>query len=76
MTVGTQAAVLATLDVTMFIEFQIPPWDDSDLTSDSFLLTYVPRFLKLTYYIATLFLYYIFAAAAAGLSLRDWKFNR
>ena len=25
MTVGTQAAVLASLDVTMFIEFQVPP---------------------------------------------------
>eukprot|EP00520_Triparma_pacifica_P011239 CAMPEP_0118636974 /NCGR_PEP_ID=MMETSP0785-20121206/2911_1 /TAXON_ID=91992 /ORGANISM="Bolidomonas pacifica, Strain CCMP 1866" /LENGTH=220 /DNA_ID=CAMNT_0006528141 /DNA_START=59 /DNA_END=718 /DNA_ORIENTATION=+ len=55
MTVGTQAAVLATLDVTMFIEFQVPPWDDSDLTSDSFLLMYIPRFLKFIYYIAVLY---------------------
>ena len=28
MTVGTQAAVLAGLDVTMFIEFQPPPNDE------------------------------------------------
>lgn len=46
MTVGTQAAVLASLDVTMFIEFQPPAnseWGE---------LTMIPRTLKFFYYIA------------------------
>lgn len=43
MTVGTQAAVLASLDVTMFIEFQPPP--DSD-----WVYYVIPRGLKFLYY--------------------------
>lgn len=45
MTVGTQAAVLASLDVTMFIEFQPPhdsEWGEARL---------IPRALKFVYYI-------------------------
>ena len=55
MTVGTQAAVLASLDVTMFIEFNIPDWEASDLTSDSFLIYYVPRCLKFIYYLTIVY---------------------
>lgn len=43
MTVGTQAAVLAGLDITMFIEFQPPP--DSDWENPT-----IARALKLIYY--------------------------
>eukprot|EP00980_Cylindrotheca_fusiformis_P008144 scaffold1727_cov133-Cylindrotheca_fusiformis.AAC.47 len=46
MTVGTQAAVLAGLDITMFIEFQPPDnitWGDD--------LKWFPRILKFVYYI-------------------------
>lgn len=46
MTVGTQAAVLAGLDITMFIEFQPPPnseWGESYL--------WLPRILKFVYYV-------------------------
>lgn len=46
MTVGTQAAVLAGLDITMFIEFQPSSnvdWGESIL--------WIPRFLKFFYYI-------------------------
>ncbi|KAL3779603.1 hypothetical protein HJC23_008905 [Cyclotella cryptica] len=43
-TVGTQAAVLAGLDVTMFIEFQPPPNSEW-----SFVL--IPRVLKFAYYV-------------------------
>ena len=46
MTVGTQAAVLASLDITMFIEFQ--PAHDSEWGE----LHHVPRVLKFFYYIA------------------------
>jgi hypothetical protein len=42
-TVGTQAAVLASLDVTMFIEFQPPP--DSE-----WMYSVIPRGLKFLYY--------------------------
>ncbi len=42
-TVGTQAAVLASLDVTMFIEFQPPP--DSE-----WMFSVIPRGLKFLYY--------------------------
>jgi len=45
MTVGTQAAVLAGLDVTMLIEFQ--PLHDSEWAT----VYWVPRLLKLLYYI-------------------------
>lgn len=45
MTVGTQAAVLASLDVTMFIEFQ-PPHNSEWGTS-----TLIPRVLKFFYYV-------------------------
>lgn len=45
MTVGTQAAVLAGLDITMFIEFNPP--DDDRWPSE---YTGVARFLKLIYY--------------------------
>jgi hypothetical protein len=41
MTVGTQAAVLAGLDVTMFIEFQPPPNDEWVREWCSVLLYYV-----------------------------------
>ena len=54
MTVGTQAAVLASLDVTMFIEFQIPAWE-SELTEDGFLLYIIPRILKFCYYITIIY---------------------
>lgn len=47
MTVGTQAAVLASLDVTMFIEFQPPPDSEWGLGGYTYL---VPRFLKFLYY--------------------------
>lgn len=46
MTVGTQAAVLASLDVTMFIEFQ-PPKDSE--WGEAYI---IPRTLKFFYYIA------------------------
>jgi len=46
MTVGTQAAVLAGLDITMFIEFNPP---DNDVWGAG--LTMIPRFLKFLYYI-------------------------
>merc|ERR1712129_508751 len=45
MTVGTQAAVLAGLDVTMFIEFQ--PLHDSEWAR----IYWLPRVLKFFYYI-------------------------
>lgn len=44
MTVGTQAAVLAGLDVTMFIEFQPPP-------NDEWAFVIIPRTLKFIYYV-------------------------
>ena len=47
MTVGTQAAVLAGLDITMFIEFQPPPtasWEPGMLQT-------IARFLKFMYYV-------------------------
>jgi len=46
MTVGTQSAVLAGLDATMFIEFQ--PLHDSEWSTGF----WVPRILKFFYYIA------------------------
>jgi len=46
MTVGTQAAVLAGLDITMFIEFT--PHPDTDWGP---ILHYLPRILKFLYYI-------------------------
>lgn len=46
MTVGTQAAVLAGLDVTMFIEFQ--PLHDNEWST----VYYVPRILKFLYYVS------------------------
>jgi len=46
MTVGTQAAVLAGLDVTMFIEFQ--PLHDNEWST----AYYVPRILKFLYYVS------------------------
>lgn len=52
MTVGTQAAVLAALDVTMFIEFQPAPdeaWQHMLSYSPYFI--FVPRALKFVYYI-------------------------
>mmetsp|Transcript_27802 Transcript_27802/g.43143 ORF Transcript_27802/g.43143 Transcript_27802/m.43143 type:complete len:273 (+) Transcript_27802:282-1100(+) len=52
MTVGTQAAVLAALDVTMFIEFQAPPdeaWQHMLSYSPRFI--FLPRILKFVYYI-------------------------
>ena len=45
MTVGTQAAVLAAVDVTMFIEFQPPVW-----SSDFDLPHLLPRLIKFFYY--------------------------
>jgi len=45
-TVGTQAAVLAGLDITMFIEFNPP---DNSTWPPS--LLFIPRFLKFLYYI-------------------------
>mmetsp|Transcript_1743 Transcript_1743/g.4202 ORF Transcript_1743/g.4202 Transcript_1743/m.4202 type:complete len:260 (+) Transcript_1743:399-1178(+) len=47
MTIGTQAAVLAGLDVTMFIEFQPPPNEE---WGASFVL--IPRTLKFLYYVS------------------------
>lgn len=44
MTVGTQAAVLAGLDVTMFIEFQPP-------NNDEWAFVIIPRTLKFIYYV-------------------------
>mmetsp|Transcript_20159 Transcript_20159/g.43443 ORF Transcript_20159/g.43443 Transcript_20159/m.43443 type:complete len:266 (-) Transcript_20159:1116-1913(-) len=44
MTVGTQAAVLAGLDVTMFIEFQPPP-------NSEWQFVIIPRTLKFVYYV-------------------------
>lgn len=44
MTVGTQAAVLAGLDVTMFIEFQPPP-------NDEWAFVVIPRTLKFIFYV-------------------------
>lgn len=44
MTVGTQAAVLAGLDVTMFIEFQPP-------ANDEWPFVIIPRVLKFVYYV-------------------------
>ncbi|KAL3772853.1 hypothetical protein ACHAWO_002683 [Cyclotella atomus] len=44
MTVGTQAAVLAGLDVTMFIEFQPPP-------NSEWSIILLPRILKFAYYV-------------------------
>ncbi|KAL7520745.1 hypothetical protein ACHAWX_005455 [Stephanocyclus meneghinianus] len=44
MTVGTQAAVLAGLDVTMFIEFQPPP-------NSEWSFVVIPRLLKFAYYV-------------------------
>ena len=44
MTVGTQAAVLAGLDVTMFIEFQPPPHEEWPFIV-------IPRILKFVYYV-------------------------
>lgn len=44
MTVGTQAAVLAGLDITMFVEFQPPKNEDWDMPL-------IPRCLKFFYYI-------------------------
>mmetsp|Transcript_21941 Transcript_21941/g.44519 ORF Transcript_21941/g.44519 Transcript_21941/m.44519 type:complete len:248 (-) Transcript_21941:540-1283(-) len=43
-TVGTQAAVLAGLDVTMFIEFQPPP-------NNEWAFIFIPRTLKFIYYV-------------------------
>jgi hypothetical protein len=48
MTVGTQAAVLAGLDITMFIEFN-PPFTDAEWPSLA-QAYHVPRLLKLVYY--------------------------
>lgn len=51
MTVGTQAAVLAGLDITMFIEFHPAP-DSEWMTSTSHKLMFLlPRILKCFYYI-------------------------
>ena len=47
MTVGTQAAVLAGLDITMFIEFQPPPTESWGMGN----LANLARFLKFLYYI-------------------------
>lgn len=47
MTVGTQAAVLAGLDITMFIEFQPPPTDSWEVG----IAQNVARFLKFMYYV-------------------------
>jgi len=47
MTVGTQAAVLASLDVTMFIEFQPPHDSEWGMVGYSHL---IPRVLKFFYY--------------------------
>ena len=44
---GTQAAVLASLDVTMFIEFQPPPDSEWGAGGHSYL---IPRTLKFIYY--------------------------
>jgi len=44
MTVGTQAAVLAGLDVTMFIEFQPP-------ANEEWPFVFIPRVLKFVYYV-------------------------
>jgi hypothetical protein len=50
MTVGTQAAVLAGLDITMFIEFN-PPFDGTYSDWPRLAQAYhVPRLLKLVYY--------------------------
>mmetsp|Transcript_5391 Transcript_5391/g.10268 ORF Transcript_5391/g.10268 Transcript_5391/m.10268 type:complete len:245 (-) Transcript_5391:30-764(-) len=45
MTVGTQAAVLTAVCITMFIEFQPPTW-----SSDFDLPHLLPRFIKFCYY--------------------------
>jgi hypothetical protein len=50
MTVGTQAAVLASLDVTMFIEFQPQPWEAEATAGFPVLLWALPRFIKFLYY--------------------------
>ncbi|KAL7540557.1 hypothetical protein ACHAXR_010199 [Thalassiosira sp. AJA248-18] len=47
MTVGTQAAVLAGLDVTMFIEFQPPP--NEEWEQKAFIM--IPRTFKFIYYV-------------------------
>lgn len=50
MTVGTQAAVLAGLDITMFIEFN-PPGDDAwDPNGLAMRYIHLPRLLKFFYY--------------------------
>ena len=51
MTVGTQAAVLAALDVTLFVEFN-PPGDDAwqHLNQISPYLMLLPRMLRFVYY--------------------------
>lgn len=46
--------MLASLDVTMLVEFQVPDWD-SELTSQAFLLMWVPRLLKFFYYISIVY---------------------
>ena len=40
---------------TSLTQFQIPDWEGSDLTSDSFLLYFVPRGLKFVYYITIVY---------------------
>lgn len=59
MTVGTQAAVLAGLDVTMFIEFRPADdseWilfnDDDDISNNRMkMMLMIPRILKFLYYL-------------------------
>ena len=51
MTVGTQAAVLAALDVTLFIEFHSPPDEEwSHLLDYSPWLILIPRVLRFIYF--------------------------
>jgi len=50
MTVGTQAAVLASLDITMFIEFQPPPWEAEITLGMPMIVWALPRLIKLLYY--------------------------
>ncbi|GMH90898.1 hypothetical protein TL16_g11901 [Triparma laevis f. inornata] len=49
MTVGTQAAMLTAVNVTMLIEFQPPLWS-SDLSSSIWAMFYLPRMIKFMYY--------------------------
>ena len=50
MTVGTQAAVLASLDVTMFIEFQPLPWVAEATIGYPTMIVLLPRLIKFLYY--------------------------